>query len=314
MSSANDIKILTGNSNPKLAKDVVEYLGIELANASVKPFSDGEVGLTISESVRGEDCFVLQPTCRPVNNSVMELLIMIDALKRASASRITAVLPYYGYSRQDRKTRSRDPITAKLVANMITTAGADRVLTLDLHAGQIQGFFDLPVDHLMGIPLLIDYILDKHLDNVIVVSPDVGGVARARLFAERILAPMAIIDKRREAANVSEVMNIIGDVSGKTAIIIDDIVDTAGTLTQCASALIDEGASEVLAFCTHAVLSGPAIQRIKDSKLTELIVTDTIPIEEGNMLDNIRVLSVANLLGEAITRIHEDRSLAQLFL
>ena len=314
MASFNKIKILTGNSNPKLAQGIAKYLGTELTAAMVKPFSDGEVGLTISESVRGEDCFVIQPTCRPVNDSVMELLIMIDALKRASANRITAVLPYYGYARQDRKTRSRDPITAKLVANLITTAGADRVLALDLHAGQIQGFFDIPLDHLMGIPLIVDYVNEKKLKDVVVVSPDIGGVARARFLAERILSPIAIIDKRRPEANVSEVMNLIGDVEGKIAIIVDDIVDTAGTLTQGAEALIKEGAKEVYSFCTHAVLSGPAIERIKNSVLSELIITDTIPMIEGNTTEKIRVLSVAPLLGEAIKRIHEGESLGQLFL
>jgi ribose-phosphate pyrophosphokinase len=314
MSKYKNIQIFTGNANPKLAQDIADYLGMDVSAATVKQFSDGEISLSIADSVRGADCYVVQPTCKPVNDHIMELLIMIDGLRRASASRITAVLPYYGYARQDRKTKSRDPITSKLIANLITTAGAGRVLTLDLHAGQIQGFFDIPVDHLMGVTLLTDYIISKQLEDMIVVSPDIGGVARARVMAERIHAPLAIIDKRRPQPGVAEVMHIIGKVQGKIAVMLDDMIDTAGTITLGAQELIDQGARAVYACCTHGVLSGPAIERIAQSPVTELIMTDTIPLPSDKKIDKIQILSTANLIGEAIIRIHEDLSLSQLFI
>lgn len=309
-----NLKIFTGNSNPVLAKEISEYLGIELGHSRVERFSDGEIFLTVEESVRGADVFIIQSTSTPVNENLMELLIMIDAMRRASAKRITAVLPYYGYARQDRKARARDPITAKLVANLITQAGARRVLTMDLHAGQIQGFFDLPVDHLLGVPILAEYYLNKKLDDVVVVSPDMGGVTRARNLAERIGAPLAIIDKRRPMPNVSEVMNLIGDVKGKNVIMTDDIIDTAGTITNGAQALKDFGAKDVYACCTHAVLSGPAFERIEKSPIVELVATNTIPTTgKQGMMDKLNVLSVAPIMGEAILRIHEDLSVSKLF-
>lgn len=310
-----NIKILTGNANPALAAEITDYLGMELTHASVGAFSDGEICLSISESVRGADCYIIQPTCTPVNDNLMELLIMTDALRRASAKRITAVLPYYGYARQDRKNKARDPITAKLVANLITEAGARRVLGVDLHAGQIQGFFDIPVDHLMAAPLLVDYFKNRlDLEDVVVVSPDIGGVARARKLAEDLHVPLAIVDKRRPKPNVAEVMHIIGDVSGKRAIMIDDMIDTAGTITLGAEALLKNGAKEVFACCTHPVLSGPAIERLENSALTEVVVTNTIPLPEEKRIDKIKVLSIAPLIGEAIIRIHEDISVSKLFV
>ena len=311
---AKNIKILTGNANPALASEITEYLGMELTHASVGAFSDGEICLGIGESVRGADCYIIQPTCTPVNDNLMELLIMTDALRRASAKRITAVLPYYGYARQDRKTKARDPIVAKLVANLLTEAGARRLLSVDLHANQIQGFFDIPVDHLMAAPLLVDYF-QKRLDltDVVVVSPDIGGVARARRLAESLHVPLAIIDKRRPKPNVAEIMHIIGDVSGKTAIMIDDIIDTAGTITLGAEALIKFGAKEVFACCTHPVLSGPAIKRLQESPIVEVVVTNTIPLNNDKIIDKIKVLSIAPLIGEAIIRIHEDISVSKLF-
>jgi ribose-phosphate pyrophosphokinase len=311
-----NIKILTGNANPALASEITEYLGMELTHASVGTFSDGEISLGIGESVRGADCYIIQPTCTPVNDSLMELLIMIDALRRASAKRITAVLPYYGYARQDRKTKARDPIVAKLVANLITEAGARRLLAVDLHANQIQGFFDIPVDHLMAAPLLVDYFKQRldDLEDVVVVSPDIGGVARARKLAESLHVPLAIIDKRRPKPNVAEIMHIIGDVKDKRAIMIDDIIDTAGTITLGAEALVRFGAKEVFACCTHPVLSGPAIQRLKDSIISEVVVTNTIPLTETKKIDKIKVLSIAPLIGEAIIRIHEDISVSKLFV
>ena len=310
--SLKDLKIFTGNANPVLAQEIADYLGIELGQSSVKTFSDGEINVTVDESVRGGDVFIIQPTCMPVNNSIMELLIMIDAMRRASARRVTAVIPYYGYARQDRKSRGREPITAKLVANLIVKAGARRVLAMDLHAGQIQGFFDIPVDHLVGVPILADYYLKKNLEDVVVVSPDMGGVTRARNLAERIGAPLAIIDKRRPMPNVSEVMNIIGDIKDKNVIMTDDIIDTAGTITNGAQALMDRGAKAVYACCTHPVLSGPAIERLEASPIKELVATNTIPMD-GKVCSKLQVLSVAPLVGEAILRIHQDASVSKLF-
>ncbi len=309
----NKLKIFTGNANPRLAEEITEYLGIALGNLQVNRFSDGEIGVGINESVRGADVFLIQPTCPPVNENVMELLIMIDALRRASAKRICAVLPYYGYARQDRKLKARDPITAKLLANIITAAGAGRVLTMDLHAGQIQGFFDIPVDHLTGVPILADYFLSLELGEVVVVSPDVGGVTRARDLASRLGASIAIIDKRRPKPNVSEVLHVVGAVEGKTAIVIDDIIDTAGTITQGAEALLERGARDVYACCTHAVFSGPARERLELSPFKEVVVTNTIPVAPENVFDKLRVLTVAPLFGEAIIRIHEDLSVSKLF-
>lgn len=307
------LKIFTGNANRLLAEEIAAYVGTPLGSAEVKRFSDGEISVAIGESVRGTDVFVIQPTCFPVNENLMELLIMIDALRRASARRITAVIPYYGYARQERKTRGREPISAKLVANLLVQAGARRIVAMDLHAGAIQGFFDIPVDHLPGVPILAQYYLGKGLENVVVVSPDVGGVARARDLAERIGAEIAIIDKRRPAPNVAEIMNIIGQVTGKTAILIDDIIDTAGTITQAAEALLDKGAKEVYACCTHPVLSGPAVERLSQSPLREVVVTNTIPLPPNKQVAKIKVLSVAPLLGEAIIRIHQNLSVSKLF-
>jgi ribose-phosphate pyrophosphokinase len=309
-----ELKVFSGNANRPLAEKVCDYLGISLGNAEVKTFSDGEISVEINENVRGKDVFIIQPTCPPVNDNLMELLIMIDAARRASAGRITAVIPYYGYARQDRKVAPRQPISAKLVANLITVAGASRVLTMDLHAGQIQGFFDIPVDNLFARPVLLHYLKEHFKDDLVIVSPDAGGVERARAFAKRLDASLAIIDKRRERANVAEVMNIIGDVKGKTAVIVDDMVDTGGTLTKAALALLDKGASAVYACCTHPVLSGNAVQRIAESPLKELIVTDTIPLsEEARKCSKIKVLSVGKLFGEAVRRIHLNESVSVLF-
>lgn len=307
-----NLKLFTGNANPELAEEIAEYIGTKLGDAQVKHFSDGEISIMIDESVRGDDVYIIQPTCTPVNDNMMELLIMIDAARRASAKRITAVLPYYGYARQDRKSRGREPITAKLVANLITEAGARRVLAMDLHAQQIQGFFDIPLDNLMGLPILADYYKHKDTENLVVVSPDMGGVARARNLAEQIGVPLAIIDKRRPRPNVSEVMNIIGDIEGKEVILVDDMIDTAGTITNGAQALMDRGAKCVDACCTHPVLSGPAIERIEKSPIQELVTTNTIPLGDKKC-DKIKVLSVAPVIGEAILRIHNDRSVSDLF-
>ena len=312
-----NIKIFTANSNRKLAKDIAKIVGVPLGNSEVGVFSDGEIFVNTYETVRGSDVFVIQSTCDPVNNNLMELLIMIDAFKRASAGRITAVIPYFGYARQDRKVKARDPISAKLVADLIATAGADRVLTMDLHAPQIQGFFNVPLDHLLGVPILYRYYENKFKDcknDIVVVSPDLGSVARARDFAGRLDVPMAIIDKRRPKANVAEIMNIIGDVKGKKVIFVDDMTDTAGTISQGAKALIEKGASEVYACCTHAVLSGPAVQRVKDSPIKELVILDTIPLPESKKLDKIKILSVAPLFAEAIERIYEGLSVSTLFV
>lgn len=307
------LKLFTLNSNPALAEEIAEHLGIPLGKCTVSRFSDGEVQINIEESIRGSDVYVLQSTCAPVNDHVMELLIMIDALKRASAKSINIVMPYYGYARQDRKARSREPIAAKLVADLLETAGTTRVITLDLHAPQIQGFFNVPIDHLQGVPILSDYFEEKNLQDIIVVSPDHGGVTRARKLADRLKTPLGIIDKRRPKPNVAEVMNIIGNVEGKTAILIDDIIDTGGTITLAADALIENGATEVYACCTHPVLSGPAIDRIENSAIKELVVTNSIPLPEEKKLDKTTALSVAPLIGEAIIRVHEEQSVSILF-
>ncbi|MBP2645537.1 MAG: prs [Firmicutes bacterium] len=307
------LRILTGNANPKLAEEIANYLGLSVGETLVSRFNNGETQVMIEESVRGANVFIVQPTCQPVNDTLMELLIMVDAVRRASATQITAVIPYYGYARQDRKTRGREPISAKLVANLLTTAGVTRVVTMDLHAGQIQGFFDIPVDHLIGVPILSDYLVAKQLDDLVVVSPDLGGVSRARQLADRLHAPIAIIEKRRPAPGVAEVMNLIGNVEGKTAVIIDDIVDTAGSLTEGAKALQKYGAKEVYACCTHAVLSDPAVERVEASNIKELIVTNTIPLPSEKCTPKIKVLSVAPLFGEAIIRIFGDLSVSKLF-
>lgn len=311
----NKLKVFTGNSNPLLAEEICHYLHLPLSQAMVRRFSDGEVFVEVGENVRGADVFVIQSTSPPVNDHLMELLIMIDAFRRSSARRITAVIPYYGYARQDRKVAPRVPITAKLVADLITTAGAGRVLCLDLHAGQIGGFFNIPVDHLFASPVILDY-LRRHLQGeAVIVSPDAGGVERARAIAKRLQAGLAIIDKRREMANVAQAMNIIGDVSGKLAVVVDDMIDTAGTLTEAARALTDAGAREVWACCSHAVLSGPAVGRIKDSPITKVVATNTIPLaEEAAACGKIAALSVARLLGEAIRRIHMEDSVSSLFV
>ena len=307
------IKVLNCNANKDLAKDIAFNLGIPVGDAQVSTFSNGEIGVSINESIRGADVFVVQSTSTPVNDNLMELLIMIDALKRASAGRINAVMPFYGYARQDRKSKSREPITAKLVANLIEAAGADRVITMDLHAPQIQGFFDIPVDHLYAAPLIVNYFINKKLDDIVVVSPDVGGVTRARSLATKLDAPLAIIDKRRPKPNVSEVMNIIGDIENKNCIIIDDMVDTAGTMVNAAKVMKEMGARDIYVACTHPVLSGPAFERIRDSVIKELIVTNTIPLPAGKPVDKIKVLSVAPLFAEAIKRIYEGLSLSKLF-
>lgn len=310
-----DIKVFSGNANPALVKEICQRLNIPFGNALVGRFSDGEINVQILDNVRGMDVFVVQPTSSPVNRHLMELLIMIDALKRASAARITAVIPYYGYSRQDRKVQPRVPITSKLVADLITTAGADRVLTMDLHAGQIQGFFNIPVDNLFAAAVILDHIRTKNFSNLTVVSPDAGGVERARAFAKRLNASLAIIDKRRDKPNEAQVMNIIGDVQGRDCLLLDDMVDTAGTLTEGASALKSKGATRIVAACTHAVLSGPATKRINDSPLDELITTNTIALDSKQQeCRKLTVLSVAPLLAEAIKRIHEESSLTTLFV
>jgi ribose-phosphate pyrophosphokinase len=309
-----DLKLFCGNANQKLTHDVAAYLGIEVGRSEVNTFSDGECNVEIGENVRGKDCFVLQSTCAPANIHAMEVLIMIDALKRASARRITAVVPYYGYARQDRKVKPRVPITAKLMADLITTAGADRVLCMDLHAGQIQGFFNIPVDNLYATPLLLDAIEKNVPGEVMIISPDAGGVERARAFAKLLDVNLAIIDKRREMANVAKVMNIIGNVEGKTCVVVDDMVDTAGTLCEAARALLDAGASSVYAAITHPVLSGPALKRISESVIEKLIVTDTIPLRaEASGHEKLHVVSVARMIGEAIRRINNEESVSGLF-
>lgn len=308
------IRIITGNANRLLSAKVSEYSGVPLTDTTVSTFSDGEISVQINENIRGCDIFVLQSTSAPVNHNLMELLLIIDALKRASARRITAVMPYYGYARQDRKVQPRVPISSKLVADLLTAAGTNRILTIDLHAAQIQGFFNIPVDHLYASPVLLDYIKKCDFENLVIVSPDAGGVERARAFAKRLNASLAIVDKRREAANVSKVMNVIGNVENRDVILLDDMIDTAGTITQAAQALHDNGAKRVLAACSHAVLSGPALDRINNSVLESVITTDTIPLEDKvKICGKLKVLSVSMLLADAIGRIHEESSVSSLF-
>jgi ribose-phosphate pyrophosphokinase len=309
------LKVFTGNANPDLTEEICGHLGVPQAQASVRLFSDGEIYLQVMENVRGADVFVVQPTSTPVDRNLMELLLMMDALRRASAKRITAVLPYYGYARQDRKDKPRVPISAKLIASLLVTAGADRILALDLHAAQIQGFFDIPVDHLFATPVMINYFQNLALPHLTVVSPDAGGVERARAFAKRLRAPLAIIDKRREDVNVAEVMHIIGRVRNRTCLIIDDIVDTAGTLVKAVEALMNHGALAVYACCTHPVLSGPAVERVCGSELKELVVSNSIPLQpEAKQCERIRQLSVASLLAGAIQSIHEETSISRMFV
>ncbi len=312
-----EVKVFAGNSNPALAEGICAYLNKTLGKSESKRFADGECSISVHESVRGVDVFIVQSTCKPVNDNLMELLVMIDAMKRASAGRITAVIPYFGYARQDRKTKSRDPISAKLVANLLTEAGADRILTMDLHANQIQGFFDIPVDNLLGAPLFANYYLNrfgKGNEDLMVVSPDVGSVSRARNFALKLDVNMAIVDKRREKANQSEVMNIIGNVEGKTVVLLDDMVDTAGSLCGAAKALVEiGGAKEIYACASHGVLSGPAIERIRDSYIKELLLLDTIPYPGAEPCDKISYLPVASVFGEAINRIYEEEAMSTLF-
>lgn len=309
------ICIFTGYANPALAEQIASYLEVPLGRAKISTFSDGEVFAEVKENVRGVDCYVVQPTCAPVNDHLMQLLVMIDALKRASAGSITAVIPYYGYARQDRKVAPRTPITAKLVADLLQSAGASRVVAMDLHAGQIQGFFNIPFDHLYSMPVFLDYLRPKLPPGSVCVSPDAGGVERARAYAKRLGCELAIIDKRRPAANVSEVMNIVGAVEGRDCVIIDDMIDTAGTLTTAAKALVDRGAKRVFAAATHGVLSGPAVERIRDSVIEEVVITDTIPLRgEAKQVAKFKVLSCSRLLGEAIKRIHNSDSVSSLFV
>ena len=313
MEGTSRLKIFTGTAHPALAKEISDYIGVPLGKSLCGRFNNGEIQVMINESVRGKDCFIIQPTGSPVNDNLMEMLIMVDALKRASARNITVVVPYYGYARQDRKTRGREPISAKLVADLLGTAGVTRVVTMDLHAGQIQGFFDVPVDHLASAALLADYVKSKNLENLTVVSPDLGGVNRARDLADRVGAPIAIIEKRRPEPGVAKVMNIIGDVKGRNCFVVDDIVDTAGSLCEGAKALMAYGAAGVYAAVCHPVLTDPATERIKESVLKELVVTNSLPIEKEKMQDKLTVLSVAPLLGEAILRIFHDASVSALF-
>ena len=318
ISHGKDIKLFTGNSNPALAEEICKLIGTKLGEAEVKSFADGEASVSLYESVRGSDVFLINSTCKPVNDSLMELLIMIDACRRASAGRITAVIPYYGYARQDRKAKGRDPISAKLVANLIAEAGADRVLTMDLHANQIQGFFDIPVDNLLGSPIFVDHFTKKYADchdDTMVVSPDVGSVSRARAFAQKLNMPLAIVDKRRQKANQCEVMNVIGDVRGKDCILFDDMVDTAGSLCNAAKAIVEVGgAQDVTACASHGVLSGPAIDRINSSVLDEVIFLDTIPAKPGVKCEKIKYISVAHMFAEAISHIYMETSVSPLFL
>lgn len=310
----NRLRLFSGSANLPLSQEVARYLGMDLGPMIRKSFADGELYIQIQESIRGCDVYLIQPTCQPVNDHLMELLIMIDACRRASARQITAVIPYYGYARADRKTAGRESITAKLVANLITQAGADRVIAMDLHSAQIQGYFDIPFDHVYGSPVLIDYLASKQLSDIVVVSPDVGGVARARAFAKKLDdAPLAIIDKRRQAHNVAEVFNVIGDVEGKTAVLVDDMIDTGGTIFEGAKLLREEGARQVYACATHAVFSPPASERLSTGLFEEVIVTNTIPVPEDNRFEQLTVLSVANLLGETIWRVHEDTSVSSMF-
>ena len=317
ISHGKDIKIFTGNANPKLAADICKIIGTKLGESEVKSFADGEASVSLYETVRGSDVFLIQSTCKPVNDNLMELLIMVDACRRASAGRITAVMPYFGYARQDRKAKSRDPISAKLVANMLVAAGVDRVLTMDLHANQIQGFFDIPVDNLFGNPIFVDYYAKKfgeRAEDMVVVSPDVGSVARARTFAQKLHMSLAIVDKRRQKANQCEVMNVIGDVAGKDCILFDDMVDTAGSLCNAAKAIVEVGgAKSVYACASHGVLSGPALERLENSSITELALLNTIPETQGAGCSKIKYLSVAPMFGEAIERIYQEISISKLF-
>ena len=306
--------LFSGNANRALSQEIADYLGVPLGEAEVSRFADGEILVQIFENVRGADVFVIQPTCRPVNENLMELLVIIDALKRASAWRVTAVMPYYGYGRQDRKVQPRVPITAKLVADLLTAAGVQRVLTMDLHAGQIQGFFTTPVDHLFAAPVLLQYFQERMLGDAVVVSPDAGGVERARAFAKRLDTSLAFIDKRRTGPNEAKVMHIVGEVEGRDVIIVDDMIDTGGTLLQAVPALLEKGAKRIFASCTHPVLSGPAVERIEGSALEEVVVTNTIPLPEDRVSKKLTVLSVAPLLGEAISRIHKEESVSRLFV
>jgi len=310
----DELKVFCGNAVPELSNEICDYLGVPLGDASVSRFSDGEINVKLNENVRGADVFLINSTAPPVNRNLMELLILIDAARRASARRITAVVPYYGYARQDKKDKPRVPMTSKLVANLITAAGADRVLTMDLHAGQIQGFFDIPVDHLYAAPVLVDYFKKRHFEELCVVAPDTGGVTRARAFAKRLDADLVIIDKRRPSPNEAEIMNVVGDVQGRQVLIVDDMVDTGGTLVQAAHALFEQGAKVVTASCTHPVLSGSAMEKIDNSSIEELVVCNTIPIDQKKMVSKIKVLSVAGLLGEAIRRIHNEDSVSSLFV
>ncbi len=313
-SGEDRLRLFAGSANLPLAQEISRYLGIELGPMVRKNFADGEVYVQVQESIRGCDVYLLQPTCRPVNDNLTELLIMIDACRRASARQITAVMPYYGYARADRKTAGRESITAKLVANLIVQSGADRVIAMDLHSAQIQGYFDIPCDHVYGAPVLLDYLSEKRLPDLVVVSPDVGGVARARAFAKKLNdAPLAIIDKRRQTHNVAEVMNVIGDVSGKTAVLVDDMIDTAGTIYEAAKLLRKEGARQVYACATHAIFSPPAIERLSSGVFEEVIVTNSTPVRQENYFTQLRVLSVADLLGETIWRVHEDTSVSSMF-
>lgn len=311
-----NLKIFSGNSHPELAKEIADKVGVRLGDALVERFSDGEISVTIKETVRGADVFLIQSTSYPVNEHLMEILILVDAFRRASAERITVVMPYFGYARQDRKAKARDPISAKLVANLITASGADRILTMDLHAPQIQGFFDIPLDHLRGVPTLSDYFLEKFKDmsDFVIASPDIGSVARARYFSEKIDSSLAIIDKRRVKANSSEVMNVIGEVKDKNVIIVDDLIDTAGTIVNAAEALVERGAKEVYACCTHAVLSGPAIERISKSPIKELVTLNTVPIPEDKMIDKITVLSVGEIFAKGINTISKNISISTIFV
>ncbi len=314
ISDNNRLRLFSGSANPQLSLEVARYLGMDLAPMVRKRFADGELYIQIQESIRGCDVYLIQPTCHPVNDHLMELLIMVDACRRASARQVTAVIPYYGYARADRKTAGRESITAKLVANLITEAGANRVLAMDLHSAQIQGYFDIPFDHVYGSPVILEYLASKQLSDIVVVSPDVGGVARARAFAKKLKdAPLAIIDKRRQAHNVAEVMNVIGDVRGKTAVLVDDMIDTAGTISEAARILREEGARQVYACATHSVFSPPAIERLSSGMFEEVIVTNTIPALAANQFPQLTVLSVANVLGETIWRIHEDSSVSSMF-
>lgn len=309
----SNYKVFAGNSHTELAEEIASIMGKPLGRATVNKFSDGEISVNLWETVRGSDCYIVQSTSDPVNDNLMELLIMIDSMKRASAGRINAIIPYYGYARQDRKAKARDPITAKLVANLLVAAGADRVLTMDLHASQIQGYFDIPVDHLVGMPILAKYFTDQDLENVVIVSPDHGSVTRARNMAQPLGAPIAIVDKRRPEPNKSEIMHIIGDIEGKNCILVDDMIDTAGTITNAANALREMGATSVRACATHGVLSGPAIERIENSAIEELVLLNTIPVPEEKRIEKMKILSVAPLFAEAMTRVFTNGSISKLF-